>query len=103
MALYEEREAARRIWEFWPGGCTWWQRHLRFHAVYWPAFLMAAGRTTRAMLPTACGSTLPRKMSKTLGNTVELDVLNRHFPIDAIRYFCLRDMGLADGRFGYKR
>jgi methionyl-tRNA synthetase len=44
-----------------------------------------------------------RKMSKTLGNTVELDVLHRHFPTDAIRYFCLRDMVFGqDGRFGYE-
>lgn len=44
-----------------------------------------------------------RKMSKTLGNTVELDVLSRHFPIDAIRYFCLREMVFGqDGRFGYE-
>jgi methionyl-tRNA synthetase len=42
-------------------------------------------------------------MSKTLGNTVELDVLNRYFPIDAIRYFCLREMVFGqDGRFGYE-
>jgi len=42
-------------------------------------------------------------MSKTLGNTIELDVLNRHFPIDAIRYFCLREMVFGqDGRFGYE-
>jgi methionyl-tRNA synthetase len=44
-----------------------------------------------------------RKMSKTLGNTIELDVLNRYFSIDAIRYFCLRDMVFGqDGRFGYE-
>jgi len=44
-----------------------------------------------------------RKMSKTLGNTVELDVLHKHFPIDAIRYFCLREMVFGqDGRFGYE-
>ena len=44
-----------------------------------------------------------RKMSKTLGNTVELDVLQKHFPVDAIRYFCLRDMVFGqDGRFGYE-
>jgi methionyl-tRNA synthetase len=42
-----------------------------------------------------------RKMSKTLGNTVKLDVLNKYFPIDAIRYFCLREMVFGqDGRFG---
>jgi methionyl-tRNA synthetase len=44
-----------------------------------------------------------RKMSKTLGNTVELDVLHKHFSIDAIRYFCLREMVFGqDGRFGYE-
>src|SRR5256886_17115578 len=44
-----------------------------------------------------------RKMSKTLGNTVDLDVLNKYFPTDAIRYFCLREMVFgADGRFGYE-
>ena len=44
-----------------------------------------------------------RKMSKTLGNTVKLDVLHKHFSIDAIRYFCLREMVFGqDGRFGYE-
>src|SRR4029079_4423068 len=44
-----------------------------------------------------------RKMSKTLGNTIELDVLQKHFSIDAIRYFCLREMVFGqDGRFGYE-
>ena len=34
---------------------------------------------------------------------VGLDTLNRHFPIDAIRYFCLREMVFGqDGRFGYE-
>ncbi len=42
-------------------------------------------------------------MSKTLGNTIELDVLKSHFSIDAIRYFCLREMVFGqDGRFGYE-
>ena len=44
-----------------------------------------------------------RKMSKTLGNTIELDILQKHFSIDAIRYFCLREMVFGqDGRFGYE-
>jgi len=44
-----------------------------------------------------------RKMSKTIGNTVELNVLQKHFSIDAIRYFCLREMVFGqDGRFGYE-
>jgi methionyl-tRNA synthetase len=44
-----------------------------------------------------------RKASKTLGNAIDLDVLDRYFPIDAIRYFCLREMVFGqDGRFVYE-
>ena len=91
--------------KFWPALHLVGKDILRFHAVYWPAFLMAAGvEQPRAIVahgmwvdPTG------RKMSKTLGNTIELDVLNEFFPTDAIRYFCLREMVFGqDGRFGYE-
>ena len=91
--------------KFWPALHVVGKDILRFHAVYWPAFLMAAGvEQPRAIVahgmwvdPTG------RKMSKTLGNTIELDVLNKFFPIDAVRYFCLREMVFGqDGRFGYE-
>src|SRR5437764_4404887 len=78
---------------------------LRFHAVYWPAFLMAAGvEQPRAIVAHGMWvDSSGRKMSKTLGNTIELDVLNKFFPVDAIRYFCLREMVFGqDGRFGYE-
>jgi len=101
----EERERAVGFEKFWPALHLVGKDILRFHAVYWPAFLMAAGLPQpRAIV--AHGMWVDpsgRKMSKTLGNTVELDVLNRHFPIDAIRYFCLREMVFGqDGRFGYE-
>ncbi|HEY6230646.1 MAG TPA: methionine--tRNA ligase, partial [Pyrinomonadaceae bacterium] len=101
----EERERAAGFEKFWPALHLVGKDILRFHAVYWPAFLMAAGvAQPRAVV--AHGMWLDpngRKMSKTLGNTVELDVLNQHFPIDAIRYFCLREMVFGnDGRFGYE-
>lgn len=101
----EERERTVGFEKFWPALHLVGKDILRFHAVYWPAFLMAAGvDQPRAIVahgmwvdPTG------RKMSKTLGNTVDLDVLSRHFPIDAIRYFCLREMVFGqDGRFGYE-
>ena len=52
----------------------------------------------------ACGWTrLVAKCPRHSGNTVELDVLQKHFPVDAIRYFCLREMVFGqDGRFGYE-
>jgi methionyl-tRNA synthetase len=101
----EERERAVGFEKFWPALHLVGKDILRFHAVYWPAFLMAAGlEQPRAVV--AHGMWLDptgRKMSKTLGNTAELEVLNRHFSIDAIRYFCLREMVFGqDGRFGYE-
>jgi len=90
---------------FWPAMHLVGKDILRHHAVYWPAFLMAGGvEQPRGIY--AHGMWLDpsgRKMSKTLGNTVELDVLHKYFSIDAIRYFCLREMVFGqDGRFGYE-
>jgi methionyl-tRNA synthetase len=101
----EQQERAVGFEKFWPALHLVGKDILRFHAVYWPAFLMAAGvKQPRAIV--AHGMWVDpagRKMSKTLGNTIELDVLNRHFSIDAIRYFCLREMVFGqDGRFGYE-
>ena len=101
----EQQERAVGFEKFWPALHLVGKDILRFHAVYWPAFLMAAGvEQPRAIV--AHGMWVDpdgRKMSKTLGNTIELDVLNKYFSIDAIRYFCLRDMVFGqDGRFGYE-
>ena len=101
----EQQDRAIGFEKFWPALHLVGKDILRFHAVYWPAFLMAAGiPQPRGIF--AHGMWLDpngRKMSKTLGNTIELDVLERHFPVDAIRYFCLREMVFgSDGRFGYE-
>jgi methionyl-tRNA synthetase len=90
-------EAAALYDRFWAHGDT--RIHLvgkdilRFHAVYWPAFLMAAG----VPLPTtvwAHGWWLRdgRKVSKSVGNLVRPDDLVRNFGSDALRYFLLREM-----------
>jgi methionyl-tRNA synthetase len=101
----EERERAVGFEKFWPALHLVGKDILRFHAVYWPAFLLAAsvevprGIMAHGMWVDQAG----RKMSKTLGNTVELDVLQKHFSVDSIRYFCLREMVFGqDGRFGYE-
>ena len=78
---------------------------LRFHTVYWLSFLTAAGLTlpktvyAHGMWLDADG----RKMGKTTGNVIEVDVLHRHFQVDALRYFLLREMVFGqDGKFGYE-
>jgi len=65
----------------------------RFHTVYWPAFLMAAGLP----LPTTVwvhGWWLrdQRKMSKSVGNVVRPDHLIEQFGPDPLRYYLLREM-----------
>lgn len=100
-----EREQVAGFEKYWPALHLVGKDILRFHAVYWPAFLLAGGvEQPRAIV--AHGMWVDpngRKMSKTLGNTIELDVLKRHFTNDAIRYFCLREMVFGqDGRFGYE-
>ena len=101
----KERDQAVGFEKFWPALHMVGKDILRFHAVYWPAFLIAGGiELPRAVV--AHGMWVDpngRKMSKTLGNIIELDVLHQHFSIDAIRYFVLREMVFGqDGRFGYE-
>jgi methionyl-tRNA synthetase len=101
----EERERAAGFEKFWPAVHLVGKDILRFHAVYWPALLLAAGLEPPRFV-FAHGMWLDpngRKMSKTLGNAIELETLHRHFPNDVVRYFCLREMVFGqDGKFGYE-
>jgi methionyl-tRNA synthetase len=74
---------------------------IRFHAVYWPAFLMSAG----VELPRQVfghGFVLHRgeKMSKSLGNVVDPHDLADAFGVDSLRYFLLREVTFGqDGSY----
>jgi methionyl-tRNA synthetase len=74
---------------------------VRFHAVYWPAFLQSAGLP----VPQAVfghGFLLHRgeKMSKSLGNVVDPLELADRFGVDPLRYFLLREVSFGqDGGF----
>jgi methionyl-tRNA synthetase len=74
---------------------------VRFHTVYWPAFLMSA----RLPIPKqvfAHGFLLSRgeKMSKSVGNVVDPMVLAERFGVDALRYFLLREVPFGqDGSY----
>lgn len=101
----EERERAVGFEKFWPAVHLVGKDILRFHAVYWPAFLLAAGLELPRMV-FAHGMWLDptgRRMSKSLGNAIDLDIVRRHFTNDAVRYYCLREMVFGqDGKFGYE-
>ena len=88
---------------FWPAVHLVGKDILRFHTVYWFSFLHAAGLPLPAGVY-AHGMWLDadgRKMGKTLGNVIEVDVLHKHFQVDAVRYFALREMVFGqDGKFG---
>ena len=74
---------------------------VRFHAVYWPAFLMSAG----IALPKQVyghGFLLSRgeKMSKSIGNVVDPFVLADRFGVDQLRYFLMREVPFGqDGSY----
>ena len=74
---------------------------IRFHAVYWPAFLMSAGiELPRRVF--AHGFLLNRgeKMSKSVGNIVAPDALVDKFGVDQVRYFLLREVPFGqDGSY----
>ena len=65
----------------------------RFHAVYWPAFLMAAGiEPPKRVLAHGWWLRDNQKISKSLGNVVRPYNIIEDFGADAFRYFVLREM-----------
>ncbi|OCB42982.1 methionine--tRNA ligase, partial [Mycobacterium malmoense] len=74
---------------------------IRFHTVYWPAFLMSAGIDLPRRV-FAHGFLLNRgeKMSKSVGNIVDPDALVDTFGVDQLRYFLLREVPFGqDGSY----
>jgi methionyl-tRNA synthetase len=74
---------------------------VRFHAVYWPAFLMSAGiELPRQVFGHGFLLSRGEKMSKSVGNVVDPMVLAEHFGVDALRYFLLREVTFGqDGSY----
>ena len=94
-----------RFEKFWPADMHLIGKEIsRFHCVYWPAFLMAAGiplpRSVRAN-----GWLLfdHGKMSKSRGNIVRADTVRTVLGSDALRYFLLREIPFGqDGSFSFE-
>src|SRR4029453_16161185 len=83
------------LWErYWPADVHLIGKDVvRFHAVYWPAFLMSAG-IPLPKLVYGHGFLLSRgeKMSKSVGNVVDPIALADSFGVDPLRYFLLREV-----------
>jgi methionyl-tRNA synthetase len=92
-------------WHYWPADVHIIGKDIvRFHTVYWPAFLMAAGLP----LPNRVfghGFLLSKgaKMSKSVGNVVDPFVLADSYGVDQLRYFFLREVSFGqDGNYSHE-
>jgi len=77
---------------------------VRFHAVYWPAFLMSAGVAVPQRL-FSHGFLLNRgeKMSKSVGNVVDPFAMADQYGVDQVRYFFMREVSFGqDGSYNHE-
>jgi methionyl-tRNA synthetase len=93
------------LWGFWPADVHMVGKDIiRFHAVYWPAFLMSAGLPPPKRVSSNGWWVVDgEKMSKSLGNVVEPRKLVETFGLDQIRYFLMREKPFgADGSLSHQ-
>ena len=85
-------ESAPR-WQYWPADAHFVGKDIiRFHAVYWPAFLMSAGlQPPKRVTSHGWWVVEGEKMSKSLGNVIEPRQLARTYGLDQMRYFLMRE------------
>ena len=94
-----------RNWRYWPADVHIIGKDIiRFHAVYWPAFLMSAGIPVQKRVY-AHGFLFNRgeKMSKSVGNVVDPFNLADQYGVDQMRYFFLREVPFGqDGNYNHE-
>jgi methionyl-tRNA synthetase len=92
-------------WRYWPADVHIIGKDIiRFHAVYWPAFLMSAGIPLQKRVY-AHGFLFNRgeKMSKSVGNVVDPFNLAAQYGVDQVRYFFLREVPFGqDGSYNHE-
>nr|HAQ92140.1 methionine--tRNA ligase [Afipia sp.] len=92
-------------WRYWPADVHIIGKDIiRFHAVYWPAFLMSAGIPVQKRV-FAHGFLFNRgeKMSKSVGNVVDPFNLADQYGVDQLRYFFLREVPFGqDGNYNHE-
>jgi methionyl-tRNA synthetase len=102
-AGYPDASAPR--WKFWPADVHFVGKDIvRFHTIYWPAFLMAAGLPApRRVFAHGWWTNEGQKISKSLGNVIDPVALVEEFGLDPVRYFLLREVPFGqDGDFSRK-
>ncbi|HZS84988.1 MAG TPA: methionine--tRNA ligase [Stellaceae bacterium] len=90
---------------FWPADLHMVGKDIiRFHTVYWPAFLMAAGLAPpKRVFAHGWWTVEGQKMSKSLGNFIPPARLVEAYGVDAVRYFMLRELPFgSDGDFSHR-
>jgi methionyl-tRNA synthetase len=80
-------------WKYWPADIHFVGKEItRFHAVYWPAFLMSAGLPVpRRVTANGWWVVEGEKMSKSLGNVIDARDLVATYGLDQVRYYLLRE------------
>ena len=99
----EQNELFRK---FWPADLHVIGKDIiRFHTVYWPAFLMSAGLEVQHRVFAHGFLTVDgQKMSKSLGNVIDPFDLVETFGADAVRYFFLREVSFgSDGDYSNEK
>jgi methionyl-tRNA synthetase len=90
---------------FWPADLHMVGKDIiRFHCVYWPAFLAAAGLPLpKRVFGHGWWTVEGQKMSKSLGNFIPPQKLVDQYGVDAVRYFMLRELPFgSDGDFSHR-
>lgn len=91
--------------KFWPADVHIIGKDItRFHAVYWPAFLMSAGiELPKQVFGHGFVLNKGEKMSKSIGNVLDPFALANHYGIDQIRYYLLREVPFGqDGSYSHE-
>jgi len=95
-ALTYAREGEDLTERYWPAFHIIGKDILKFHAVYWPAFLMAADyEVPERMFIHGYLLMEGHKMSKSLGNVLDPFEVIERFGADALRYYCLREVSFG--------
>ena len=90
------------LWHYWPADVHVIGKDiLRFHAVYWPAFLMSAGlELPKRVFGHGFVLSKGEKMSKSVGNVIDPFDLVHAYGLDQVRYFFLREVNFGhDGNY----